>query len=228
MATGGAAPPTDVHGASPRDDFSVPLDFGQPPAEPADRYATPGPREPHAAPAEDQASQPSAAPDFAADSDIPDAASEAEVQLPPPPTDDPWADYPVEGSAENTQAAEVATPPSGDVPLADVPLADNAHQPADDVVEPPAKLPPDAGSSGPIKQATFDDKKSADSSDATALETQRPKLPDDTKSRPWLPLVAAVVLLGCSLGGNIYLAWIAWDARNRYRNTVAKLRGAAA
>ena len=46
--------------------------------------------------------------------------------------------------------------------------------------------------------------------------------------RPWLPFSIALMLLACSLGGNVYLAWIAWEARGRYRETVAKLRAAPA
>ena len=35
-------------------------------------------------------------------------------------------------------------------------------------------------------------------------------------SKPWLPLMATVVLLGVSFTGNIYLGWIFWETRDRY------------
>ncbi len=37
-------------------------------------------------------------------------------------------------------------------------------------------------------------------------------------AKPWLPLWLAMVALFASLGGNIFLAWITWDARSRYRS----------
>jgi hypothetical protein len=48
------------------------------------------------------------------------------------------------------------------------------------------------------------------------------------EERPWLPFSIAVTLLACSLGGNVYLAWIAWEARGRCRETLARLRTAPA
>jgi hypothetical protein len=64
-------------------------------------------------------------------------------------------------------------------------------------------------------------------------ETAKHELPQHEKAaveepRPWLPFSIAMTLLACSLGANIYLGWIAWDARGRYRETVAKLRAAPA
>ncbi len=46
-------------------------------------------------------------------------------------------------------------------------------------------------------------------------------------TEPWVPLLVAVALLAASLGANLYLGWVAWDARGQYRNAVAKLRTAA-
>ncbi len=42
--------------------------------------------------------------------------------------------------------------------------------------------------------------------------------PGSSATKPWLPLWLAMVTLFASLGGNIFLAWITWDARNRYRS----------
>lgn len=37
------------------------------------------------------------------------------------------------------------------------------------------------------------------------------------KEKPWLPLMAAMVVLCASLAGNAYLGWIFWDTRGRYQ-----------
>lgn len=47
---------------------------------------------------------------------------------------------------------------------------------------------------------------------------------DAEPGRPWFAFVTAMVFLCCSLGANIYLGWAAWDARSRYRSTLARLR----
>lgn len=44
---------------------------------------------------------------------------------------------------------------------------------------------------------------------------------------PWIPLLVAVGFLAASLGANLYLGWVAWDARSRYRSAVARLRNTA-
>lgn len=35
--------------------------------------------------------------------------------------------------------------------------------------------------------------------------------------RPWFPLTAALFFLFASIGGNVYLGWITWDLRRRFR-----------
>lgn len=42
--------------------------------------------------------------------------------------------------------------------------------------------------------------------------------------RPWWPLTAALMALFASLGGNLFLGWIGWDARRRYRSLLGTLR----
>ncbi|HEY2893248.1 MAG TPA: hypothetical protein VGJ16_03520 [Pirellulales bacterium] len=46
----------------------------------------------------------------------------------------------------------------------------------------------------------------------------------DGVSRPWMPFFVALVLLCCSLGANIYLAWAAWHARSQYRSIISNVR----
>lgn len=44
----------------------------------------------------------------------------------------------------------------------------------------------------------------------------------ESPARPWLPLVAALLALFLSLGVNLYLGWVAWDARREYRTLLAQ------
>ena len=44
---------------------------------------------------------------------------------------------------------------------------------------------------------------------------------------PWIPFLVAVGLLAVSLGTNFFLGWVAWGARNRYRDAISKFGGAA-
>jgi hypothetical protein len=39
--------------------------------------------------------------------------------------------------------------------------------------------------------------------------------------KPWFPLTLALLGLFASLGANVYLAWIVWDLRQRYRARMA-------
>ena len=39
--------------------------------------------------------------------------------------------------------------------------------------------------------------------------------PPAIQSPPWVPFLVAAVLLACSLGANVYLGWVAWEARHR-------------
>jgi hypothetical protein len=91
--------------------------------------------------------------------------------------------------------------------------------------QPPGKLPTDAQAAGPIEPAGFNSQPD-ESHDAAPVHTKKPTLADEPE-RPWSVLVGSVVLLCCSLGANGYLGWIAWDARHRYRNAVAKFRTAS-
>lgn len=40
--------------------------------------------------------------------------------------------------------------------------------------------------------------------------------------RPWAALLATLIALFASLGGNVYLAWIAWESRRRCRRLLAE------
>lgn len=130
--------------------------------------------------------------------------------LSPAPADDLWHNSAEQSDSEG-QAKQIAADTSAAAKMAQA----------------PAKLPEANDPSAPIRAATFEDGKGAAATGV--VETGRPELPpSEPKSQPWAPLVVTIVLLACSLGGNIFLAWIAADARARYRSAVAKFRGAAA
>jgi len=48
-------------------------------------------------------------------------------------------------------------------------------------------------------------------------ESDAEKSSDAESSKPWLPLTLALAGLFGSLGGNLYLGWIHWGTRSRYR-----------
>jgi hypothetical protein len=139
-----------------------------------------------------------------------------------PPPEVPKPDEPSTGAPPPSH--EAATDPSAPQP----PIAsDNADDEATlgSQPPPPAKLRAAGDSAGPI-QATFDSHHRDPANQPDARETQKPELPSAV-GKPWLTLVASVVLLCCSLGANLYLGWIAWDARTRYRNAVSQFRTAS-
>jgi len=41
-------------------------------------------------------------------------------------------------------------------------------------------------------------------------------------TKPWLALWIVIACLGCSVGANLYLGWITWDTRSRYRTLLTK------
>jgi hypothetical protein len=40
--------------------------------------------------------------------------------------------------------------------------------------------------------------------------------------KPWTPLMAVVIVLCGSLGGNLYMGWITWETRARYHALVRR------
>ncbi len=163
------------------------------------------------------ASAPESAPDFG-DSVPRDVEPKFPVATTPPsdttppvateperPFADPWAEETAQAAPEGKQ---------------DVPATSNLAQA-------PGKLPAAHNPSAPIQPATFEEGKAAPIDGVR--DTGKPELGDSPpESRPWGALVIAIVLLACSLGGNVFLGWIAMDARARYRATIAKVRGAVA
>ncbi len=222
---------------------------GAPPdaaANPPEDRRAPEPKDPFGAPPTEQPADPL--------DDIPPATASDPNSQPPPATQDPLgtapaATAPAANELEFPAGPTPELPPAagGSVPTSESPdpnaeprdpWADSASKGraetlivgADKSAEAgkaPAKLPQGIGPPGSIKQTTLETAE-ASPSDLQEHEAAKPELEGNPPSQPWFPLVAAIVLLGCSIGGNIYLGWIAMDARARYRSAVAKFRGAPA
>jgi len=136
-----------------------------------------------------------------------------DTALPPPPTD---------------PAPDALT----DAPIFDKdqpPVADKEHSLADADHPAPDSLPPSDAQAHPLSAspAGFSESPQEHKSEKPSLGGA-PGVTGAGAQTPWVPFLIAAVLLCCSLGANFYLGWIAWDARNRYRAAVTKLRPAAA
>jgi hypothetical protein len=114
---------------------------------------------------------------------------------------------------------------SGHEPIAVEPPANRGNHKAG----PPGILPAISSGSKPIEN------RPAAHQEPENVDTKKPALPAAhtsasshaaEPSRPWVPLLIAIVLLCCSLGVNAYLGWIAWDARRGHRDALAKFRAA--
>jgi hypothetical protein len=111
------------------------------------------------------------------------------------------------------QADEAATAPT--IP-ATLPVAHDAPKP----IESTAFSAPEPGTGHHNATKDAPSKSEGNKSLAHASATE--------PARPWMPFLIAAVLLSCSLGANLYLGWIAWDARARYRSVLARFRTAPA
>jgi len=67
---------------------------------------------------------------------------------------------------------------------------------------------------GSAKPATTD-RKADDKKAEDKTKSQHPTSKEP--ARPWLPFTVAAVALVFSLGGNLYLGWITWETRQRFR-----------
>lgn len=90
--------------------------------------------------------------------------------------------------------------------------------------EAPAPLPDAVGHAEPLSSVSFDAQASAHHAKESQHNSPPRQAAPKDEARPWTAMLIATVLLSCSLGANIYLGWIAWDARSRYRATLAQFR----
>jgi hypothetical protein len=96
----------------------------------------------------------------------------------------------------------------------------------------PGQLAPDPQATAlPGKNVTYDESprtehqaqkpSTAQRRVTNALESAEEAMNEEVKENPWLSLTLAVALC-MSIGANVYLVWIAWDARNRSRMLLDK------
>ena len=80
----------------------------------------------------------------------------------------------------------------------------------------PRELPPPVNTTPlPEQLAVFNEEPEAPAGQA-ATETDDAESASQASSKPWLPLTLALAGLFASLGGMLYLGWVAWDYRRRY------------
>ena len=137
------------------------------------------------------------------------------------PAENPFTSTTPEPVAENqAQTAQTPEPStfSGPESAAAHPATDHAKHRAGA----PGMLPAISSGSKPIEN------RPAAHHEAEGVDTEKPELPPVAESsRPWMPLSIAIVLLCCSLGANVYLGWIARDARRGHRDALSQIRPAA-
>jgi hypothetical protein len=173
--------------------------FGAPPAN-----ATAGGTAPEWPPADPAASEPQ-------------AGTAPQATTPDPAAADPWANEPASPSDQDL----AALPPHEDSQVS----AGGAAEP-----QPPGKLP-ETDQSRPVRPANYGEPEAGAAPAAGAagsVNLQKPSLAGEGPSRRWGLLLGSIALLSCSLGANLYLGWVAWDQRHRYREAVARFRGATA
>jgi hypothetical protein len=124
------------------------------------------------------------------------------------------------GHADRGPAAE-ASPPSANVPgtLPMVPTGEPLVAMASGVDEPAEGHA--HGVRKPHDQAAVADDQERDQAGVNKKGEKENPAPPETK--PWLPLTVAMLALFASLGGNVFLGWVAWDSYNRSRPVVDKI-----
>ncbi|MEX2114627.1 MAG: hypothetical protein WD845_15645 [Pirellulales bacterium] len=176
----------------------------------------------------------------------PRAAADDSLAAPAMPPTDAATHTPAEDDlAAPWPGAQPAEEPAGRSPTATAPADESFALPAaeippgDDALDLPApETSPSAAKGEPAVPARFEqpaaDAQPLDGQGATTgavprnHDTQRPSLDSGAgePQRPWLPLLLVVVFLACSLGANFYLGWMFWDARQRLRGALARVRPA--
>jgi len=92
----------------------------------------------------------------------------------------------------------------------------------------PARLPAGAAGEQPLETASFNARGEAKGANESGENLSASAVASALQELPVSVLLAAAAVLFCSMGANLYLGWIAWDARRRYRAAVAKPRAAPA
>ncbi len=77
---------------------------------------------------------------------------------------------------------------------------------------------------GPVQDARYD----AQDGPAHHNEANKPAGEKADVPKPWPPLITAISLLLVSISANVYLAWVAWESRLRYRELLVEHNPAVA
>ena len=153
------------------------------------------------------------------------------LPLGPPPTEPVAEPAPLEPAPTNPAAAQ---PPASAAPAAEGPTA-SAPPPTPSELKEDSALTPPAGVAEPIAAEPppirFPD--AAQPEQLAAHETAQPAAEESSgpgaaagpPARPWGALLLVAVGLFASLSGNVYLGWITWGTRKRYRALVRRSRG---
>ena len=138
-----------------------------------------------------------------AGADSPGSAAATREQ---PPTD-PFLPPP---AAPSNWPGLSGEPPSLRQPGAESPGAPNVIQPA------PDSKRIDAQEAGYLERPPAAPK--GESKSPSEQEAEREKTQQNVAGKPWTALIVALFTLFGSLGANLYLGWITWNARSRYRS----------
>lgn len=141
---------------------------------------------------------------------LPKASAEAEERKPAPAWPSPATRL---DTVEQPPAAATGPSPQDDVSTTanDRPASRFSGSPIPRTLNASEKSKP-----LPEKQAVFVEPAGSESDAATDRATDAAET-NEEQPKPWAPLMATLVALFGSLGANVYLAWIAWEARARYR-----------
>jgi len=157
-----------------------------------------------------------------------------QIPLPPPPQIVPPPEMPVAQEPDAALPAKASALPVTTIPQDNLPVV-----PATSLSELTTEPPPEETFSGERLAATTDGASSAavesapakpsvaegpsastaTASTATASSATGSSSSSGSQPTPWLPLTFTLFALFASLGGNLYLGWITWELRNRFRET---------
>ena len=145
-----------------------------------------------------------------------------QIPLPPPPQIVPPPEMPV---AQEPDAALPST--ASALPVTTVPQDTLPVVPATSLSEPTTE-PPEETFSGERLAARTDGASSAavesapvkpSVAEGPSASSAKGSSASGNQPTPWLPLTFTLFALFASLGGNLYLGWITWELRNRFRET---------
>ncbi len=125
-----------------------------------------------------------------------------------PPTD-PFARSP--GASSSWPNLSGSLPPLGQ-PEAQPPTTPERIHPA------PDSTPIDAQAAGYLEQSSATPQ--TESKSPSEQQAVRRESPQETPEKPWTSLIVTMFTLFGSLGANLYLGWITWNTRSRYRSLV--------